>query len=117
MEPEQQAKRRTTAMLTYLVMFPLILGILAALGAAIEYRAALRTVREPLHVTCPADGHVTEVRIDPRIAARSETFAWPLDLRLNACGQWPARAGCDQRCLLQISPGHTEIYGRTVSSR
>jgi hypothetical protein len=55
-------------MLATLVLIPMLLGVAAVVGAAIEYRIALRTAVEPFRVTCPEDGDVTEVRIDPRVA-------------------------------------------------
>ncbi len=96
-------------MMTTLLMFPLALAILAVAAAWREYRVALRTMPSSLMVICPEDQTRAEVRIDPRLAARAETFAIPLDLRLASCSHWPERGGCDQRCLRQIAPGHTEI--------
>lgn len=52
-------------------------------------------------VTCPETGLPASVGVDAGHAAMTAAWGRP-DLRIAACSRWPERAGCDQRCLVEM---------------
>ncbi|MBI2213402.1 MAG: hypothetical protein HYU52_07135 [Acidobacteria bacterium] len=96
-------------MLTQLLFVPIALAIIALVFVVIDYRAALREWAGSRQAVCPRDDTPVTVKVDARSAARTAALGVPIHLRLESCSHWPERAGCDQRCLRQISPTHTAV--------
>jgi hypothetical protein len=96
-------------MLTELLFVPIVLAIIAMIFVVVDYRTALREWSEPRQAICPRDDTRVTVQVDARSAARTAAFGMPIHVRLSGCSHWPERAGCDQRCLRQISPTHTAV--------
>ena len=57
-----------------------------------------RRVRGPRTVLCPETGAPEEIEIDAWHAAAT-AVPGPPRLRVVACTEWPARAGCREGCL------------------
>ncbi|MFA6958266.1 MAG: hypothetical protein WC538_20550 [Thermoanaerobaculia bacterium] len=96
-------------MLTELLFVPIVLAIIAMIFVVVDYRTALREWTAPRQAICPRDDTPVTVQVDFRSAARTAAFGMPVHVRLSGCSHWPERAGCDQRCLRQISPTHTAV--------
>jgi hypothetical protein len=101
-------------MLTQLLFVPIVLAIIAMIFVVFDYRAALREWSAPRQAVCPRDNSSVTVQVDARSAARTAAIGVPIHLRLSGCSHWPERAGCDQRCLRQISPTHTAVMTKTA---
>jgi hypothetical protein len=101
-------------MLAELLFVPIVLAIVATVFVMVDYRAALREWNAPRQAVCPRDDTPVTVRVDAKSAARTAAFGMPVHLRLAGCSHWPERAGCDQRCLRQISPTHTAVMAKTA---
>jgi hypothetical protein len=81
-----------------MVSLQIMLGLVAiSLGYMVLFAtiAVLRVRRRVLR--CPADGKAADVRCDATAAALA-TFS-DRDDEVIGCSRWPARAGCDQRCM------------------
>ena len=80
----------------------LIIAAVLALGAAyVLFPVALATYRQmrsPRFVICPETERSAEIELGGVRAGLGSAIgaSW---LRVTACGRWPARKGCDQRCL------------------
>ena len=96
-------------MLGELLFVPIVLALVAMVFVVIDYRKALREWSAPRQAICPRDDTPVEVQVDARSAARTAAFGLPVHVRLAGCSHWPERSGCDQRCLRQVSPGHTAV--------
>jgi hypothetical protein len=80
---------------------------LAAIGAlALVYvivpivADAFVRFRETRTVGCPETGLAAKVDMDARHAALT-AVPGPPDARVTACSLWPARSGCEQKCVAQ----------------
>jgi len=80
----------------------------------VDYRSALRDWSSPRETICPRDNTPVKVQVDARSAARTAAFGLPIHVRLSGCSHWPERAGCDQRCLREVSPTHTAVVTKTA---
>lgn len=101
-------------MLGELLFVPIVLALVAMVFVVIDYRRALQEWSAPRHTICPRDNTSVDVQVDAHAAARTAAFGVPIHVRLSGCSHWPERAGCDQRCLRQVSPGHTAVVAKTA---
>lgn len=101
-------------MLAELLFVPIVLAIIAMVFVAIDYRKALQEWSAPRQAICPRDNSRVEVQVDARSAARTAAFGVPIHVRVSGCSHWPERAGCDQRCLREVAPGHTAVAVKTA---
>ena len=77
---------------------------------------AFLTYRGTRVVTCPENGNVAAVEVDPRHAAATAFRCQP-ELRLAACSRWPEKAGCGQECLRQIEAAPEDCLVKTIVTR
>lgn len=76
-----------------------ILGFAAAYVVVPNVLDAARRFRGPRPVACPRTEAAASVHVDPWKAGVSSLIARSVRLRVVDCSEWPARAGCDQRCV------------------
>jgi hypothetical protein len=73
-------------------------------------------LRGPRVVICPETREPTVVEFDQARSAMSATLG-SKHLHLGTCARWPARAGCDQRCIRNVKPAMAEFHGVLLPER
>jgi hypothetical protein len=85
-----------------LVLLVIVVVLIGAVYLADPVRVWWRYRGEHL-VTCPETSAAAAVSIDVGRAAFSALVEGRPDLRLKHCSRWPARGGCDEMCLCEVS--------------
>lgn len=79
-----------------------VICALGVLGLALWFVPAYRRFQEKRVLTCPETSAAAIVQLDAGRYAATSLFVRPA-LRVRDCSRWPARAGCDQRCLAGVA--------------
>jgi hypothetical protein len=74
-----------------------LLGVLMLATMLIGFTMLLTVWNARRKVRCPADGKTAELEVDAQQALR-HVFANEPE-KVVECSHWPAKAGCDQRCV------------------
>jgi hypothetical protein len=69
----------------------------------IEFVGTWAIWRVARDIVCPADDRPASIGVDAVRAALPAAVGRPPRLTVQACSRWPERAGCEQKCLAQLT--------------
>jgi hypothetical protein len=99
--------------MTLQVIVPLLVAAVLVFYLGIALRTWIR-FRGSRIVICPDNALPASVVVDAGHAAATAVRE-TADVKLTACSRWPAKAGCDQACTVQIQAAPNQTWPRTMA--